>query len=578
MIIGENMYSKTKWALICFILVLFNMAVVCASDVNSTGLGINQVDDSIAIDNTNLNELNAVNDVEISSSQNDSNLKESNDDVLNKNLNDDIYSDSIGKEKLDTTFTAVSTKVVKGSYFQVYLKDSNNNVIKNASVVFTLDKKNFNAVTDSDGIASLKISKNIGNYSVKATFKGDSKYNSVSKTFKLVVPMITSILIGNDKLLTNGYLKIYLQSNYASAVSGKTIKITVGGKKFTKKTNSEGVVVIKPKLSTKTYLVTVTFAGTSDTAESSASKNVTGVEGNVKSPFYYSVPSKNGVPDLDYMPSKYIMGNENAKYTLLKAQYLSVIKRDSYCLFLKNKLTKYVLFKTKAEPKYIHMIKREKWNVIERALNTKIVLKNKYNYWPVQITANLKGKSYTYSEVRDVQDTGYTCGPTSSSMCSQVLRNYVNEWHLGVKSGTNYYDGSSTSGLKRGLEKFNMKCTVYYKSSFYSKAIKELKKGGCALIFHTWGHYVAVLDISSDGKKVLVGNPSGDYDHGSHNIPTNWMTVDYLYNQFNDYDTSGLIVKLNYNLSKATKTTINNLYSNLGSWSRGNTNERIPQI
>ena len=578
MIIGENMYSKTKWALICFILVLFNMAVVCASDVNSTGLGINQVDDSIAIDNTNLNELNAVNDVEISSSQNDSNLKESNDDVLNKNLNDDIYSDSIGKEKLDTTFTAVSTKVVKGSYFQVYLKDSNNNVIKNANVVFTLGNKNFNAVTDSKGIASLQISKNIGNYSVKATFKGDNKYNSVSKTFKLVVPMKTSILIGNDKLLTNGYLKIYLQSYYAAALPGKTLIITVGDKKFTKKTNSEGVVVVKPQLSTETYLVTVTFAGTSDTAESSASKNVTGVEGNARSPFTSKVPSKNGMPDLDYMPAKYVMANDDAKYTLLKIQYRAVLKRDSQCLFLNNKLTKYVLFKTKAEPTYTHMITREKWNVIERALNTKIVLKNKYNYWPVQITVNLKGKSYTYSEVRDVQDTGYTCGPTSSSMCSQVLRNYVNEWHLSVNSGTTYSDGSSTSGLKRGLEKFNMKCTVYYKSSFYSKAIKELKKGGCALIFHTWGHYVAVLDISSDGKKVLVGNPSGDYDHGSHNIPTNWMTVDYLYNQFNDYDTSGLIVKLNYNLSKATKTTINNLYSNLGSWSRGNTNERIPQI
>ncbi len=551
MIIGENMYSKTKWALICFILVLFNMAVVCASEVN---------------------------DVEISSSQNDSNLKESNDDVLNKNLNDDIYSDSIGKEKLDTTFTAVSTKVVKGSYFQVYLKDSNNNVIKNANVVFTLGNKNFNAVTDSKGIASLQISKNIGNYSVKATFKGDSKYNSVSKTFKLVVPMKTSILIGNDKLLTNGYLKIYLQSYYAAALPGKTLIITVGDKKFTKKTNSEGVVVVKPQLSTETYLVTVTFAGTSDTAESSASKNVTGVEGNARSPFTSKVPSKNGMPDLDYMPAKYVMANDDAKYTLLKIQYRAVLKRDSQCLFLNNKLTKYVLFKTKAEPTYTHMITREKWNVIERALNTKIVLKNKYNYWPVQITVNLKGKSYTYSEVRDVQDTGYTCGPTSSSMCSQVLRNYVNEWHLSVNSGTTYSDGSSTSGLKRGLEKFNMKCTVYYKSSFYSKAIKELKKGGCALIFHTWGHYVAVLDISSDGKKVLVGNPSGDYDHGSHNIPTNWMTVDYLYNQFNDYDTSGLIVKLNYNLSKATKTTINNLYSNLGSWSRGNTNERIPQI
>ena len=577
MIIGEIMYSKTKWALICFILVLFNIAVVCASDVNSTGLGINQVDDSIAIDNTNLNELNAANDVEISSSQNDSALKESNDDVLNKNLNEDVYSASKGKEKLDTVFTAVSTKVVKGSYFQVYLKDSNNTAIKNANVVFTLDKKNSNAVTNSYGIASFKISKNIGTYSIKATFKGNNDYNSVSKTFKIVVPMKTSILIANDKLLTNGYLKIYLQSYYAAALPSKTLKITVGNKKFTKKTNSEGVVVVKPQLGTKTYLVTVTFDGTSDTAKSSASKNVTGVKGNARSPFNSKVPTKNGVPDLDYMPAKYVMGDGDARYTILKAQYRAVLKRDSYTLFLYNKLTKYVLFKTKAEPTYAHMLPREKWNVIERALNTKLVLNNNYKYSPPQITVDLKGKSYTYSEVRDVQDTGYTCGPTSSSMCSQVLRNYVNEWHLSINSGTTYYDGSSTSGLKRGLEKFNMKCSYYYQSSF-DKALKELKKGGCALIFHTWSHYVAILDISADGKKVLVGNPSGDYDHGSHGIPTNWLTVSYMKTCFNDYDTSGLIVKLNYNLSKSTKTQLSYLYSNLGSWSRGNTNERLPQI
>ena len=274
----------------------------------------------------------------------------------------------------------------------------------------------------------------------------------------------------------------------------------------------------------------------------------------------------------------YVLADGNAKYTLLKDQYREVIKRDSYCLFMKNKMTKYVFFKTKAQPKYLHLIVREKWNVIERAINTRIVLMNKYNYAPVQITVDLKGKSYTYSEVRDEQDTGYTCGPTSCSMCTQVLRNYVNEWHLGLDAGTNSYDGSSTSGLKRALEKYNMKCTYYYKSTYYSKAIAELKKGGCALIFHTWSHYVAILDISKDGKKVLVGNPSGDYDHGSHDIPTNWLSVDYMYNQFNDYDTSSLIVKLNYSLSQATKNKINTFYSNMGSWTRSNTNERLPQI
>jgi hypothetical protein len=88
---------------------------------------------------------------------------------------------------------------------------------------------------------------------------------------------------------------------------------------------------------------------------------------------------------------------------------------------------------------------------------------------------------------------------------------------------------------------------------------------------------VAILDISSDGKRVLVGNPSGDYDSGSHKIPTNWLTVKYMKKRFNNYDTSGLIVKLSYSLSKSTKNKINNLYSSMGTnWNRHNTSERIP--
>ena len=98
-------------------------------------------------------------------------------------------------------------------------------------------------------------------------------------------------------------------------------------------------------------------------------------------------------------------------------------------------------------------------------------------------------------------------------------------------------------------------------------------------MFHTWNHYVSILDISKDGKKVLVGNPSGDYDYGSHDIPTNWLTVKHMKKCFNNYDTSGLIVKLKYKLSKSTKNKINSFYSSMGTkWTRQNVDERIPQI
>ncbi|MEE0940083.1 Ig-like domain repeat protein [Methanobrevibacter sp.] len=567
------MISKTKLLIICLIVALFSVAVVSAGDVNSTDLGLSQADDSIAVENNDVYKLSNV-DEDVMSSNNNS-------DTLNKDLSqDNTYFNAKNDEKvkLNSTITSVSNNVIKGKYFQIYLKDSNKNVIKNANVTFKLDGTVYNAVTNSNGIASLKISKAPGSYSVSASFKGTDKYNSVSKKFTINVLKPTSILIGNDILLTNGYLKIYLRSAYADAISAKTLTIKIGNKKWTKKTNSEGIAVIKPKLGTKTYLIEVTFGGGSDVGGASAFKNVTGIKGEVRNPYTDKVPLKNGAPDIDYLPGSFIRGDGDMKYTLLKSQYLEVIKKDKYCLYLKNKLSKYVFFKTKSEPKYKHVIVREKWNVIERAINTKIVLKNEYGYWPSQITANLKGKSYTYPEVRDVQDTGYTCGPTSASMCSQVLRNYVNEWHLGVKAGTTYEDGSSTSGLKRALEKYNMQCSYYYKSSF-DKALDALKKGGCALIFHTWYHYVAILDISADGKKVLVGNPSGDYDVGSHGIPTNWLTVKYMKTCFNDYDTSGLIVKLKYNLSKATKTKMNGYYSNMGGgWTRSNTDERLVQI
>lgn len=227
------------------------------------------------------------------------------------------------------------------------------------------------------------------------------------------------------------------------------------------------------------------------------------------------------------MPGNYVLANDDGAYTVTKAQYREVLKRDRYCLFLNNKLTKFTFFKSKAEPNTYHVIKREKWNVIERAINVKIVKKNKYNYWPGQITVSLVGKSYTYAEVRDIQNTGYTCGPTSASMCSQVLKNYFCEKYLAKKAGTSFLYGSSTAGLKKALEKNHFKCSLYYKSSF-DKALKQLKKGGCALIFHTWDHYISIVDISKDGKKVLIGNPSGDYDHGSYKIPTKWLTVKYM--------------------------------------------------
>lgn len=608
------MNKKTLFVIFLSVFLLINIAVVSADDdiasenINGTELEV----PSITIDSSNVYTGDSLNIY----------LKDSNQtplvgQQLTANINKEnhsLFTDLQGKSTLNLllkpkkyvlfvffegneNFSSVNqtfninvlklnTKIiipenptfVKGDYLYVYLKDQNNNAISQKNVIINVNGVDYTKVTNNNGRASLKIGLNPATYSMYVSFQGDDYYNSAYKSFKMVIQATTSIVIGNDKLLSQGYLRIYLKSETLSAVSKKTVIITFGNKTFTKTTNSEGIIVLKPNVGVGTFNVTATFKGDSKTVGSGDSKIVVGIKGTPKSPLKAKIPLKNGVPDVDYMTSNYVMADEDMTYTLTKAQYRSVIKRDSYCLYLNNKLSKYTFFKSKGEPNLNHIVKREKWNVIERAINTRIVQMNKKNYWPSQITVSLKGKSYTYPEVRDVQNTGYTCGPTSSSMCSQVLRNYICESQLSKQSGSSAYSGSSTSGLKKGLEKNNFKCTIYYKSTF-NKALKELKKGGCALIFHTWNHFVAILDISKDGKKVLLGNPSGDYDHGSHLIPTKWLTVSYMKNRFNNYDTSGLIVKLKYSLSKATKTKINNFYSSMGTkWVRQNTNERIPQI
>ena len=240
-------------------------------------------------------------------------------------------------------------------------------------------------------------------------------------------------------------------------------------------------------------------------------------------------------------------------------------------MFLNNKLTKYTFFKTTGHPNLNHIIKREKWNVIEKAINQKLVDANKHNYWPGSITVSLKGKSYSYPEIRDWQDTSYTCGPTSCSMCSQVLKNYLCEKYIAKHSGSSKAYGTACSGMVKALEKNNFKCTYYYRNSF-SFALNELKKGGCALVFHARNHYVAILDISKDGKKVLVSNSYGSYD----DIESKWLTVSYMKTRYyKNYD-DGLIVRLNYKLGESTKNKIGFYYSSMGpNWFAKNTAEIV---
>ena len=477
-------------------------------------------------------------------------------------LNPISKSFSIKVSKLKTRITESANFVVKGNYLYFHMVDSRGDAVKGKKIKIRFNGKTYTKKTNSKGKVKLKV-KSSG--TVKVRYAGDKQYKSSSKKVKVNIVSSRSINIGNSKLLTKGYLRIYLKVN-GKALS-KKVTVTIGGKKLSKKANSEGIAIIKPKVKAGAYVVKAKVG------KYYSAKNVKCYEGNVKDPLKENVPYKNGKPDVDVMPANYVMGDDNAKYTLKKSQYREVLKRDSYCIFLNSKLTKYTFFKTKSHSKLNHIIKREKWNVIERAINEKLVKKNKGGYWPGKITVSLKGKSYKYPYVRDVQTNARNCGPTSCSMCTQVLRNYVCESLMAKLAKTQSW-GTSCPNMIKALKKNNMKATYFYKSTF-SKALKEVKNGGAALVFHAKNHYVSILDVSKNGKKVLVSNSYGSYD----NIPTKWIKVSYMKKKFSPKWDESLLIKLNYKLSSSTIKSIGCYYKSMGkNWVAQNTHYGIGRI
>ena len=148
------------------------------------------------------------------------------------------------------------------------------------------------------------------------------------------------------------------------------------------------------------------------------------------------------------------------------------------------------------------------------------------------------------------------------------------EKYLAKLAGSKPIGGTSCSDMISVLKKNTFICEYFYKSTF-SYALKELKNGGCALIFHANNHYVSILDISSNGKKVLVSNSYGTFD----NIPTKWVKVSFMKKKFSPKWDESLIVRLNYKLSDSTKDSISSYYHSFGTgWLKHSTSQSIGRI
>ena len=212
-------YKKLILACFAFMILVFSISSVQASDVNMT-------------DNTG--------SIGVMPEQIDNNVQTVDSD-LSKN---------------QTEISPKSTDIYyKGSY-EVTLKDLNSSApVSNKQINFVINKVTYKAVTDSRGVASLKLDLNVGKYSVNAYFTGDDSYQNSSLITSL---NIQSTVKAGDTVkyykATTPFRAQFLTSN-GQALSNRQVNIIVNGKTYSSRTDNNGFASLNLNFKPGTYQI-----------------------------------------------------------------------------------------------------------------------------------------------------------------------------------------------------------------------------------------------------------------------------------------------------------------------------------
>ncbi|OWT33336.1 hypothetical protein BGI41_02910 [Methanobrevibacter sp. 87.7] len=199
----------------------------------------------------------------------------------------------VGPDKLTTkilysnmTQTAVDFyRGERGAYFKVVLVDSEGNLLSNKLVQIGFNGVVYKLITDANGVAKLQINlAYAGVYTFAMAFLTDDDYIGDFEVAKITItkkPTVISVpsktykASAQTKTLTITLKgKSAVGNSYVNAV-GRTVKVTVNGKTYTAKTNSQGVATVKVSITKKgTYVVTTLFAGDSTFAAKSVTSKL----------------------------------------------------------------------------------------------------------------------------------------------------------------------------------------------------------------------------------------------------------------------------------------------------------------
>lgn len=146
--------------------------------------------------------------------------------------------------------------------FDVILAYENGEVIKNKSVIFTINGIDYTRVTDENGVARINIHLNKGDYIVKSFFE-EEFYESACAYNTLYVLDSKAMFKAADyemEYKSGAYSVILLNSIDRTPLVNKTVTFTINGINYTRVTDDEGIARININLNPGVYTIAFSYS------------------------------------------------------------------------------------------------------------------------------------------------------------------------------------------------------------------------------------------------------------------------------------------------------------------------------
>ena len=185
-------------------------------------------------------------------------------------VNDDMYyiedvNDTFSITNVATYITADDLETYYDSDFSycAYLYDSNGSPLASENVIFSMNGEKFNAITDSNGKASLLGDFKSGNYKVEISFNGEGKYLKSNITKEIIIKS-TVIMPTATKYTFNANYVVYLYDSNGKPLENQTVSLKINSDAMEVKTDANGRIKVVIDMNPGTYSFAVTNPKTSE--------------------------------------------------------------------------------------------------------------------------------------------------------------------------------------------------------------------------------------------------------------------------------------------------------------------------